>query len=272
MLKVIEKELKDLWYTEEYVNGWRGMTKLSHWETVAAESFSKDLALRIGRNAEGKMVIESPAGENTEILFTLDGPPPAVGAAEVYNGPRALPGAHVIRAVGIQKKSGLRSRVFEHLLGYPKTDWKIVYVDSEGGRGNVAANLIDGNPATLWMTEQGKKKPPHPHEVQIDLGRETVVQRIGLYPDLKIRAGTPRKYEVYTSMDGKDWGNPVAAGRFEKIEKCMMIGLKEKINARFIRLVFLTDFWSVHFSSLGEVDVYDFPSRPAVGPKGNVRP
>ena len=272
MLDVIEKELKDLWYTEEYVNGWRGMTKLSHWETVAAESFSKDLALRIGRNAEGKMVIESPAGENTEILFTLDGPPPAVGAAEVYNGPRALPGAHVIRAVGIQKKSGLRSRVFEHLLGYPKTDWKIVYVDSEGGRGNVAANLIDGNPATLWMTEQGKKKPPHPHEVQIDLGRETVVQRIGLYPHLRIRAGTPRKYEVYTSMDGKGWGNPVAAGRFEKIEKCMMIGLKEKINARFIRLVFLTDFWSVHFSSLGEVDVYDFVSRPAVGPKGNVRP
>ena len=258
MLEVIEKQLKDLWYTEEYVNAWRGMLKLSHWEPIAVEAFSKELALRIGRNAEGKMTIESPVKENCEILFTIDGPPPEAGAAEVYSGPRSFPGSHVVRAVGIQKHSGLKSRVFEHFLGYPKTDWKIAYVDSEGGRGNMVANLIDENPATLWMSEQEEKKPPHPHEVQIDLGREMSVQGVGLYPDLKIRAGTPMEYEVYLSEDGKEWGNSIASGRFEEIEQCMTIGLKEKTNARFIRLVFLSDFWSVHFSSLGEVDVYGF--------------
>ncbi|MFH1731453.1 MAG: discoidin domain-containing protein, partial [Planctomycetota bacterium] len=265
MLKVIETELKDLWYTKEYVDGWRSMLEPNYWEPVAREAFNKGIWLNIRRNAEGLVVMESGA-ENCEILFTLDGPPPAVGAAEIYNGPRSLPGSHIVRAVVRQKAFGMTSRVFEHYLGLPKTGWKVAYVDSEGGRGNVAANLIDGNPATLWMTEQENKKPRHPHEVQIDLGKETAIQSIGLCPDMKIRAGTPSEYKAYVSADGKDWGNPVAAGKFGKIEKVMMIALKERTHARFIRLVFLSDFWSVHFSSVGEVDVFDFPHRPVAGP------
>jgi beta-galactosidase len=130
----------------------------------------------------------------------------------------------------------------------------------------MAANLIDGNPATLWMTEQGSRNPGHPHEVQIDLGRKTPIRAIGLHPHLRIRAGTPSKYKVYLSANGKDWGDPVAAGKFARIEKVMMITLKERTHARFLRLVFLSDFWSVHFSSVGEVDVFDFPPRPAAGP------
>jgi len=271
MLKVIETELKDLWYTKEYVDGWRSMLEPKHWEPIARKAFSRRIRLNIRRNAKGLVVMESNVG-NCEILFTLDGPPPAVGAAEAYRGPRSLPGSHIIRAVVRQKAFGMTSRVFEHYLGLPKTGWKVAYVDSEGGRGNMAANLIDGNPATLWMTEQGNRRPGHPHEVQIDLGRETAMRSIGIYPHLKIRAGTPREYKVYVSADGKEWGDPIAAGKFGRIEYCMVIALKKRIKARFIRLVFLSDFWSVHFSSVGEVDVFDFALRPAVSPKGKIRP
>jgi len=271
MLDVIEKDLKDLWYTEEYVSGWRRMLELKHWESVAGDVFGGDLSLRVGRNADGKMVIRTSAAQ-ADILFTIDGPAPEVGASEVYSGPRPFAGSCVVRAVGIQKASGLRSRVVEHLLGYPKTDWKITYVDSEGGRGNMAANLIDDNLDTMWMTEQEEKKPSHPHEARIDLGRETVIQGIGIYPDLRIRAGTPRNYEVYAGADGKEWGDPVAAGRFDSIQPRMMIVPKETIKARFIRLVFLTDFWDVHFSSLKEVDVFNLACRPAVEPSGDLRP
>ena len=55
--------------------------------------------------------------------------------------------------------------MFERQLGYVKAGWKVVYVDSEGGRGNMAANLIDENPATLWMTEQ-EEKPKAPHGIK----------------------------------------------------------------------------------------------------------
>jgi len=258
MLDVLETKLKDMWYTKEYVDGWRSMLELRHWEPIAKAEFSKRASLKIRRNPQGLLAIESGVA-GCEILYTVDGPPPAAGAAEVYKGPRSLPGSHIVRAVARQKASGVTSRVSEQYLSFPKTKWKITYVDSEGGRGNMAANLIDGNPATLWMTEQGKKRPPHPHEVQIDLGRKTPIQAIGLHPHLRIRAGTPREYKVYVSADGKDWGDPVAAGKFGKIEKLMVITLKDRTHARFLRLVFLSDFWSTHFSSVGEVDVFDFP-------------
>ena len=267
MLKVLQTELKDMWYTKEYVDGWRSMLELRHWEPIAKAEFSKRASLKIRRNGEGLMVIDAGVAD-CEILYTVDGPLPAAGAAEVYKGPRSLPGSHVVRAVARQKASGMTSRLFTVYLGYIKTKWKIAYVDSQGGLGNVASNLIDGKLNTLWMTERGKNKPNHPHEVQIDLGRETAIEAIGLYPSLKIRAGTPRDYKAYVSADGKAWGEPVAAGRFGRIEYCMIIDLKEKVKARFIRLVFLSDFWSTHFSSLKEVDVFDFTVRPAVSPKG----
>ncbi|MFH1731456.1 MAG: PA14 domain-containing protein [Planctomycetota bacterium] len=269
MLKALETKLKDMWYTKEYVDGWRSMLELRHWEPIAREEFSSRASLKIRRSPQGLLAIESGVAD-CEILYTVDGPPPAAGAAEVYKGPRSLPGSHVVRAVA-KLPSGMTSRVFTEYLGYLKTDWKIAYVDSEGGHGNMAANLIDENLDTLWMTEREKRQPGHPHEVRIDLGRETAVQAIGLYPSLRIRAGTPREYKAYVSADGKEWGDPVAAGKFGRIEYCMMIGLKERIKTRFIRLVFLSDFWSTHFSCLKEVDVFDFAVRPAVSPTGDVR-
>jgi len=271
MLDVLEKELKDLWYTKEYVEGWRGMLELKHWEPIASEAFSKQIRLTIRRNAEGLMVMESNVG-NCEILFTIDGPPPAVGAAEVYSGPRSVPGSQIVRAVVRQKASGMTSRVFEHHLGVPKTDWKVIYTDSDDGKDATGANAIDGHLGTVWFTDRKKTKPPHPHEIRIDMGRETAMQAIALYTRKHNGRGVPKRYEVYASDDGKDWGDPVAAGEFSSIEERMLVALKETVRARFLRLVFLSDFRRLHFSAVAEVDVLQFARRAAADPKGPLRP
>src|SRR5690606_37569191 len=54
----------------------------------------------------------------------------------------------------------------------PKTTWALHYVDSqEISAGNWAAtNAFDGNPNTLWHTQYSANQPPHPHEIQINLG------------------------------------------------------------------------------------------------------
>jgi len=270
MLEVIEKELKDLWYTEEYVNAWRGMMKLSHWEPIAAETFSEKFSLRIGRNAEGLVVMETTA-RNCDILFTLDGPLPEAGAAEVYSAPLDIPGSCIIRAVIRQKDTGLRSRVLEHRLGYPKTAWKIVYVDSEGDE-TPAANAIDENRDTVWMTEREKDTPAHPHEIRIDLGRETAIQGIGIYPRRNNGGGVPQRYELYVSHDGREWGHPLVAGAFGSIEDCMIVSLPQRTKAHFIRMVFLSDFGSTPFSAVAELDLFDFAPRPAVSPKVELLP
>jgi len=272
MLKIIETELKDMWYTKEYVDGWRSMLELKHWEPFAKERFNKRIGLTIRRNAKGLVVME-PNAANCEILFTLDGPPPAVGAAEVYNGPRSLPGSHVVRAMVTRKgKGGLQSRVFEHHLGYPKTDWEVVYTDSDDGRDAAGANAIDENLNTVWLSDRTKAKPPHPHEIRIDLGRQTVISAIAVYPRRNDGRGAPKRYEAYASDDGKSWGDPVAAGEFGRFANRFVILLKKRTKARFIRLVFLSGFRGLHFSAVAEVDALNFAPRAAVEPKGELRP
>ena len=269
-LEVVEKKLADSWYTKEYAEAWRKRLDLAYWQRVATQSFADKFSLRIGRNAKGLVVMRTSA-PNCDILFTLDGPPPAVGAAEVYGGPRSIPQSCVIRAMARQRATGLLSRVFEQRLGVEKTDWKVIHADSERGT-DPAVHAIDGKRETLWMTEREKDKPPHPHEISIDLGRETGVHSIGIYPRPHNGRGVPRRYRVYASADGKRWGEPVAAGQFGSIEDCMIIVLNKRTKTRFLRLVFLKAWRSVHFSVIAELDVFDFAPRPAVGPKGNVRP
>ena len=271
MLDVLEKELKDLWYTKEYVEGWRGMLEMKHWEPIASETFTKEIRLTIRRNAKGLMVVETNAG-NCEILFTIDGPPPAVGAAEVYSRPRSMSGSQIVRAVVRQKTSGMTSRVFEHHLGVPKTDWKVIYTDSDDGEGATGAKVIDGDLETVWLTDRKKTKPPHPHEIRIDMGRETAMQAVALYTRKHNARGVPKRYEVYASADGKNWGDPIAGGEFTRIEPRMLVALKETVRTRFLRLVFLSDFRGLHFSAVTEVDVLQFARRPAADPKGPLRP
>jgi len=55
--------------------------------------------------------------------------------------------------------------------------WKVTWVDSEeltaeDGR---AENAIDGDRESIWHTQWGSARPPHPHAMVVDLGAETEV-------------------------------------------------------------------------------------------------
>lgn len=54
----------------------------------------------------------------------------------------------------------------------PKTDWRVLWADSENvaGSGHEADNVLDGQPASFWKTEDWQQKPGFPHRLVIDLG------------------------------------------------------------------------------------------------------
>jgi hypothetical protein len=55
----------------------------------------------------------------------------------------------------------------------PKTNWQLVYVDSEEleALDGAAINAFDDNPGTMWHTQLSAIPDPiHPHEIIIDLG------------------------------------------------------------------------------------------------------
>jgi beta-galactosidase len=78
----------------------------------------------------------------------------------------------------------------------PRTAWKVYAVDSEEltAEDGHAENAFDGDRATIWHTQWGSAKPPHPHALVIDLGAET---RLAGFRYLPRPGGSPGKIKDF---------------------------------------------------------------------------
>ena len=119
--------------------------------------------------------------------------------------------------------------------------WVLRYVDSENTAASPAVNAFDGNPETFWHTGMQSGAAPQAHEIQIDLGRIHTLKGFRYLPR---QDGNPDgnigQYEFYTSIDGTNWGLPVATGTFvNSMDKKEVFFAPS--NAQFIRLRSLTE-------------------------------
>jgi beta-galactosidase len=110
------------------------------------------------------------------------------------------------RYVCLQSLSSLRDDPFAstaefNVLGAngekaDRSRWKIYSIDSEelkaeDGR---AENAIDGDVESIWHTQWGAAKPPHPHYIAIDLGQ---VQTVGGFVYQSRQGNAPGKIKEY---------------------------------------------------------------------------
>jgi F5/8 type C domain/Pectate lyase superfamily protein len=119
----------------------------------------------------------------------------------------------------------------------PTTGWRLKTKINP----NDAALALDGNPSTRWTTGRTARS-----------GDEVVVEMDDAHLISKVRVDSvasgsdyPRRFKLYLSTDGINWGDPVASGRGEAD---LRIGFKPQM-AKFIRLVNLSNmggFWSIH--------------------------
>ena len=138
----------------------------------------------------------------------------------------------------------------------PQAGWSLLYVDSEESGGWDAVNAFDNDPNTLWHTQfSGSSDSSHPHEIQIDLGSAYEIDAFRYLPrqDGGLN-GTIRDYEFYVSVDGIDWGSPVATGTFaaDTQEKEVPVPV---VTGRFIRLVILSEIAGNPWASVAEINV-----------------
>ena len=124
------------------------------------------------------------------------------------------------------------------------------YADGYEGR-----HAIDGNPDTIWHTLWGPAAPDYPHEIQIDLGKETGIKGFKYLPRQDMSNGWIMEYQFFISADGQTWDTPVAAGTFAADKEEKIIYLKKPVFGRFIRLVALKGIDNRPFASVAELDI-----------------
>jgi hypothetical protein len=143
--------------------------------------------------------------------------------------------------------------------GYlPQSGWKVLYVDSEettaeNGR---ATRAFDDSGTTFWHTEYQAKKPPFPHELQIDLGASYDLEGLRYLPRQdKDANGMVARYEFYVSDDAKSFGPSVATGTFANTRNETIVPFAKKAG-RYVRFVAVSGIAAdSNLASVGELDL-----------------
>jgi galactose oxidase len=124
----------------------------------------------------------------------------------------------------------------------PRAGWTVVADSQETAAGNyAAANVLDGNPATIWHTRFSNVIDPLPHMLTIDmhasqiLGGLTYLPRPATSPN-----GRVGQYRVEVSDNGTTWRPPVATGTFAD-DATLKTVVFASIVARYVRLTAVTE-------------------------------
>ncbi len=115
-------------------------------------------------------------------------------------------------------------------------------------------SAIDGNPATIWHTNWEPMAQP-PHYLALDLKKSVRVAGMTYLPRQDMTNGRIARYEIYLSTDGENWGKPIAEGTWPNDGEQKTIRFKEPRDARFIKLVALSEVNGQPFTSVAEVGV-----------------
>jgi hypothetical protein len=125
----------------------------------------------------------------------------------------------------------------------PVKGWKI----RANARQDVTQRAIDGDLATRWDTGRGAKRGD---EFIVELDQIRTISKVRLNATGSAN-DRPRRFRLYLSTDGKNWGEPVATGRGEED---LRIGFKPQ-QAKYLRVVNTSDngnFWSIHEIQIAE--------------------
>lgn len=146
----------------------------------------------------------------------------------------------------------------------PRSAWKATADSQElTGEDGAAANVLDGDPATLWHTGWSSGNAPLPHTLTVD----TLAQRsINGLTYLPRQDGAPNgrigQYTVEVSADGTSW-TAAAAGTFADVPTLETVSFPAVVG-RFARLTALSEGGNRGpWSSAAEIDLLSAP--PSTG-------
>jgi hypothetical protein len=113
---------------------------------------------------------------------------------------------------------------------------------------------IDGNPVTIWHTTWEPPAQP-PHELILDLKKPVRLRGMTYLPRQDMTNGRIARYEVYVSLDGKEWGQAVAAGTWPNDAARKTVQFEKPRDARFIKLVALSEVRGQPFAAVAEMNI-----------------
>lgn len=224
---------------------------------------SQECPLTITRDRAGRVTVtgDTKVASPSNICYTVASPNAKKGKLKVQTHKAGSEPLTIdMRAGGTvtawyEGQEGLQTSVtYQRVESVPVT---IAYVSSqEDPNGEVAANLVDGDPATIWHTMYSITVPKFPHWVDFDCGEMKTMKGFTYLPRQDGAAnGNIKGYRVQVSKDGKNWSDPVSQGEFANNLKEKRVLFGQPQQARYLRFTALSNHQGNDFASGAEFNV-----------------
>lgn len=138
----------------------------------------------------------------------------------------------------------------------PKEDWELVFVDSEEPNDpGLAIMAFDDDPNTIWHTRWTSGNDTYPHEMIVDMSTDYLASSFTYLPRQNGVNGRIKEYELYLSLDGDDWSDPIAFGEFANTSAPTKLNFTVPTICRYFKLVCLSEQNGNIWSSAAELSM-----------------
>ncbi|MEO7176184.1 MAG: alpha-L-fucosidase [Saprospiraceae bacterium] len=208
----------------------------------------------IRRDKQGRVFFSSiPSSE--KFKYTIDGTIPTF-QSETFFFPVDLPQGGTVKAISVS--GNRRSMVASASFDIPPTKWRISKFSSQLSTDYYSANnAIDGDPATIWISNQSGGNLPQ--SLSIDFGDSLSLRGLSYQAPIDIRDGLPQKIEIRASNNGKDWVIvPLISDKLDNVlrdRNPKKIMFSAPLSTRYIQWNFLETADGKPFISAAELGV-----------------
>ena len=202
-------------------------------EKTVKVSAAGETPIIVNRDKEGITTLSS-TDSNRVIMYSLNG---------------AKKGKEYTEALNLREGGSLKvwykdnSKLFfvNQLERIENVPLQVVYASSQEPREGDAAHLTDGETSTIWHTMYSVTLAKYPHWVDFDAASVKNMKGFIYTPRMDSYNGYVKDYEIYVSQDGKEWGEPVMKGSFERTGEAHKVMFEKPVKARYIRFRALSE-------------------------------
>ncbi|MEV7794357.1 endo-alpha-N-acetylgalactosaminidase family protein [Streptomyces sp. NPDC087512] len=221
------------------------------------------------KKKDGNLFGTVEPGASVSTTWLLTAPAGAAGTAPVWQATATYAHGGATKTVSAQARASVTT---EPLLSPGSMT---ATADSENrssgaGEGPVA-NVLDGDPGTIWHTDYTGTPAPYPHWVTLKLGGAADVDGFGyLTRQSGGQNGRVGGYEVAVSQDGTDW-TTVARGTLKDVPQMQRVSF-DRVRASYVRFTALNALNGQPFAAAAEMRVYGTPVDLPTGYPPGERP
>ncbi len=211
---------------------------------TARVSAAGEQPISMSRSRAGLVTLSTKATDRT-ILYTVDGQK----KPQVYKEPFAFKQGGTITA-WYKENPDIKATDT-----YAKIDIvaiEVVGASDQEPQGGQAANLVDGDPATIWHSIYSITLAKYPHYVDFDAAETKTMKGFTYLQRQEGGNGMIKDFEIYVSQDGKTWGEPIMKGQLQRTTKEQRVLFPKAVKARYIRFQALSEQSGQEFASGAE--------------------